>query len=243
MRRYLVVDDNRAFAENLAEILRDDGDEVVVTTSGKEALAAAAARPFDALVTDMRMPVMGGARLVHEIRRMDPGLPAIVVTAYTGDDDLDSARREGLLAVLPKPVPLAQLRALMSGARRNGLVAIVEDDVDLCDNLGEAFRGEGFTTVYATSVTEAERLGPVAPFAGLVDLRVPGGPSGEALRRLLTTFPELPILVMTAYDTESLEDLGVDPVRVLQKPFDTASLLQELKKLHEARASAVERAS
>ena len=41
MRRYLVVDDNRAFAENLAEILRDEGAEVSVAGSGKEALELA----------------------------------------------------------------------------------------------------------------------------------------------------------------------------------------------------------
>ena len=38
MRRYLIVDDNRPLAENLAEILRDRGDDAVVTTSGPEAL-------------------------------------------------------------------------------------------------------------------------------------------------------------------------------------------------------------
>ncbi|HEX9241869.1 MAG TPA: response regulator, partial [Anaeromyxobacter sp.] len=37
MRSYLVVDDNRDFAENLAEILRDGGDEVVVAGDGRQA--------------------------------------------------------------------------------------------------------------------------------------------------------------------------------------------------------------
>jgi CheY-like chemotaxis protein len=102
MRRYLIVDDNRAFAENLAEILEDDGAEVTVVAGGAEAIEAARKTKFDALITDMRMPVMSGARLVHEIRAVDPGLPAIVVTAYTGEDDLTAARDEGLLAVLPR---------------------------------------------------------------------------------------------------------------------------------------------
>ena len=39
MRRYLIVDDNVEFAENLAEILRDQGDDVAVAASGAEALA------------------------------------------------------------------------------------------------------------------------------------------------------------------------------------------------------------
>src|SRR5689334_11747629 len=139
-RRYLIVDDNRDFAENLSEIVRDLGDEVSVAASGPEALGLARQRRYDAVLTDMRMPLMGGAELVHEIRRIDPGLAAMVITAHVGDDALEAARREGLLAVLPKPVPVARLLELLGAARRDGLVAIVEDDQRLSDNLCEARR-------------------------------------------------------------------------------------------------------
>lgn len=127
MRRYLLVDDNRAFVENLAEILGEQGDLADVAVDGATALELARARRYDALVTDMRMPVLGGAAFVHEVRRIDPGLPTLVVTAYTGEDDLRAARREGLVAILPKPPPIARLLELMRLARRDGLVAMVED--------------------------------------------------------------------------------------------------------------------
>ena len=149
MRSFLLVDDNVAFAENIAEILRDAGHVVASATSGADALRAARERKFDALVTDMRMPVMSGAKVVHEIRRGDPELPAIVVTAYTGEDDLASARNEGLLAVLPKPVPVERLIELLETARRGALVALVEDDAALADNLCEALRDRGFSAVTA----------------------------------------------------------------------------------------------
>src|SRR5687767_13827201 len=97
-RHYLIVDDNRAFAENIADIIRDEGPEVVVATSAQEALAVASEQRFDGVVSDMRMPVMGGAELVHRLREIDPGLTAIVVTAYTSDSDLEAARDQGLLA-------------------------------------------------------------------------------------------------------------------------------------------------
>ncbi|HSD21184.1 MAG TPA: response regulator, partial [Anaeromyxobacter sp.] len=161
MRTYLIVDDNRDFAENLAEIVRDLGDDVVVASDGREAVARARERVFDALLTDMRMPFMGGAEVVHEIRRIDPGAPAMVITAHVGDDAIEAARREGLLAVLPKPVDVPRLLELLRVARRDGLVAVIEDDVRLSDNLCEALRGRGFAAVTASSVLETERLGPV----------------------------------------------------------------------------------
>jgi CheY-like chemotaxis protein len=231
MRRYLIVDDNRDFAENLAEILRDAGDEVAIAESGPEALGLAGATRFDAVLTDMRMPLMGGAELVHEIRRLDPGAAAMVVTAHVGDDALESARREGLLAVLPKPVPLAQLLALLGSARRDGLAVVVEDDARMCDNLAEVLRSAGFAAVTASSVLETERLGPVRPFCAIVDLRVPGGPDGEAMRRLAAKYPGLPMLVVTAHH-DAPPPL---PCRALfRKPFATAELLAEVERLHAA---------
>lgn len=228
MRRYLVVDDNLAFAENLAEILRDAGAEVAVAEGGARALELARATRFDALVTDMRMPVMGGARLVHEIRHVDPGLPAIVVTAYTGENDLLAAREEGLLAVLPKPVPVNRLIELLGVARRDGLVALVEDDAAFADNLAEALRDRGFSAVTARSVAETERIGGVRPFAALVDLRLPGGPDGAAFHRMLERFPKLPLVVMSAYP-DALERAAWP--NTFPKPFETGKLLDAVEKL------------
>ena len=234
MRRYLLLDDNRAFAENLAEILRDSGDQATVVTEGSEAVGLAGTTRFDALLTDMKMPGMSGAAAVHRIRRVDPGIAALVVTAYPGENDLEAARREGLLAVLPKPVPVPLLLGLLSAARRDGLVALVEDDPALCDNLTEVLRGRGFSCATARSVLEADQLSLVKPFAALVDLRMPGGPDGEALRRLRARFPDMPVFVMTAYP-HGVPLEGV--AGVFTKPFDTVSLLEALERAHAARSS------
>ncbi len=229
-RRYLIVDDNVAFAENLAEIIADAGDaEATVVESGAQALERVQKERFDVLVSDMRMPVMNGAELVHQIRRADPALPAIVVTAYTADNELEAARREGLMAILAKPVPVPRLLDLLQRARRNGIVALVEDDEALADNLTEALRGRGFAAVTAHSVTETERLG-VRPFAAIVDLRVPGGPDGMAMQRLAGKFPGLPMLIITAHSDESTVTGGAP---LFTKPFDTGALLDAIERLHE----------
>lgn len=237
MRRYLIVDDNRPFAENLAEIVRDLGGDVAVAESGAEALELAQRRRFDCVLSDMRMPLMGGAEVVHRIRRIDPGIAAIVVTAHVGDDDLAAARREGLLAVLPKPVPVDRLLELLSSSRRDALAVIVEDDQQLSDNLCEALRAHGFGAVAAGSVLETERLGPVRPFVGLVDLRVPGGPHGEAMRRLAQKYPQLPMLVITGY-----HDPPPEPYEALfPKPFDTRELIATVERLHARHSAAIDR--
>src|SRR5512133_2099904 len=234
MRRYLSVDDNRVFAENVAEILRDQGDEVAIAEGGPEALSLASVQRFDAVLTDMRMPLMGGAELVHEIRRLDPQAAAMVITAHVADDALDAARREGLLAVLSKPVDVPRLLDLLASARRDGLVAVVEDDTRMSDNLCEALRSRGFAAVTAASVLETERLGPVRPFCALVDLRLPDAPYGEARRRLATRFPGTPMIVVTGYD----EPPPLPHEDFFTKPFETGALLAAVERLHRAAAVA-----
>jgi CheY-like chemotaxis protein len=238
MRRYLIVDDNREFAENLAEIIEDAGCEAAVAEDGRRALVLVAKTRFDAVVTDMKMPEMGGADLLRELRKIDPALAALVVTAYTTDDDLGRARQFGLLGILPKPVPIGRLLELLAVAQRDALVAVVEDDPALADNISEALQGRGFSTVVATSLADAERIG-ATPFAAVVDMRLPGGPDGAAMARLRGSFPGLPIVVVTGH-----QDI-VRPSDVqgfFFKPFQPEAVLGTLAALHEARVGSGKRA-
>jgi DNA-binding NtrC family response regulator len=235
VKHVLLVDDNRAFAENLAEILRDEGILATLCQTGVEALEKARQTRFDVLVTDMRMPVMSGAALVHELRRVDHDLPAIVVSAYTGESDLADARSEGLLAVLPKPVPISQLVALVRASRRGGLVVVVEDDQALADNLSEVLRQDGFAALTAGSALEAERLGDVKPFAALVDLRLPDAPRGEILGRLAKRFPGIASIIVTGHPDALPAD--AQHAAIFHKPFDTRRLIAELERIHAGRGA------
>jgi DNA-binding NtrC family response regulator len=233
MRSYLIVDDNRALAENLAEIVRDRGDEAVVAGSGPEALAILARRRFDAVLTDMRMPVMDGAELVREVRRSDPGVPTIVITAFFKDAGIRAALGEGPLAVLPKPVPVDQLMRLLDVARRNGRVVVVEDDAMLLDNLGEILQQRGFSTFALRRVADIAALPERPPLLSIVDLRVADAVDGESARRLAERYPGTPILAITGHS-----DIPVPPAarRLFVKPFDTSELVAVIEELHEAAA-------
>lgn len=234
MRRYLLVDDNVAFAENLAEILEAEGAMARVVSSPGEALAVLNSDPrFDAVVSDMRMPEMSGAQLLQQVREIDPALPAVVITAYTGDDDLRLARDQGLLAVLSKPVKPDVLTDTLARARRGGLVAVVEDDPALADNLTEALRTQGFATVTASNVLEAEKLSHLQPFCAVMDLRLPGGPDGAALDAFRRRFPQVPVFVVTAHADEATPP---PCERLFVKPFSTPLLMDELERAFQRRA-------
>lgn len=227
MSRFLIVDDNVSFAENLAEIIGDLGDEAVVADCGTRALELVRQQRFDVLVSDMRMPEMSGIEVVRRIRQIDPGLPVVLVTAYSaGQDEL--AQHAGLLGLLPKPVPIPRLLQLLARARRNGIVAVVDDDANFVDNWCEILRQHGFAPVAAGSLIELNVLADLPLLAALVDVRLPGAPDGEALRQLAERFPSLPLLAMTGFADIEL------PVRVearFDKPVAPEPLLDQLERL------------
>lgn len=234
MSRFLIVDDNVSFAENLAEIISDLGDEAVVADCGARALELAGRERFDALVSDMRMPEMSGIEVLYRIREMDAGLPAVLVTAYSAEQD-ELALHAGLLGVLPKPVPIPRLLQLLARARRNGVVAIVDDDVSIVDNWSEILREHGFAPVAATSLAELDALRELPLLAALVDVRLPGAPDGEALRRLATRYPGLPLLATSGFPEV---ELPVSARARFQKPLAPALVLEQLERLRTLEATA-----
>lgn len=225
-RRYLLVDDNAAFVENLAEILEATGAAVDVAANADEALSRLAGDRYDALVTDMRMPGLSGSELLHLARRRDPDLPVVMLSAYVKDAQVSEARREGLLAVLSKPGKVSELVSLLERARRGGMVLLVEDDAALAENLCEALASRGLTPCTAASARELEAL-EVKPFAALVDLRLPDAAVGAPLERVRERFPDTPTLVITG-----VADAGpVESGELFRKPFDTRALVDRLEQL------------
>ncbi len=118
MRRYLLVDDNAPFVENLAEILREDGHEVAFAHDGEAALALILGTRFDALVSDLRMPRMDGAALLERLRAVDPGLPVIFLSGDGEVEPLLLLHPGRPVTVLRKPPRVEELLALLSRAHR-----------------------------------------------------------------------------------------------------------------------------
>src|SRR5690349_11698109 len=114
--RCLVVDDNQALAENLAEILVDWGHVVEVETSGPAALRALKMGFFDFLLCDFRMPGMDGATVIREAMVMQPGVCAVLFSGFMDRSDLAGVSPEHILAILPKPIPISELKRALDRA-------------------------------------------------------------------------------------------------------------------------------
>ncbi len=100
----LVVDDDRGHSEALAKIFKRAGYRVRTAGDGKEALGILTDRPFDLVITDMRMPHMNGLDLLRNIRAMSPHVPVLIVTAFGEWTTYMEAMDCGCVDYLNKPV-------------------------------------------------------------------------------------------------------------------------------------------
>src|SRR3989442_3546595 len=102
----LVVDDDPALLAALPEALRLRMAGVTVETADSAAVALdrIAARDYDAIVTDIKMPGMDGLTLLAEIRERQPDTPILIITGH-GDYDLSvHALRGGAYELIQKPI-------------------------------------------------------------------------------------------------------------------------------------------
>jgi len=107
--RVLVAEDNPINQALLKEQLEELGCRVTLTSNGREALQRWAPGAFDALLTDVNMPVMNGYELVDELRRHDTWLPIIGVTANALREEGERCMAVGMNAWLVKPMSLRTL--------------------------------------------------------------------------------------------------------------------------------------
>ena len=114
--RVLVVDDDLAMAEVLTDGLAERGYDAVPLGSSREAAKRLSEEPFDALVTDLRMPDVDGLALLAIARKVAPGCPVIVMTAYSAVETAIESIRQGAYHYLTKPFKVDELALFLGRA-------------------------------------------------------------------------------------------------------------------------------
>ena len=113
MSRVLVIDDDAALRESLAETIEDLGHDAVQAGNGDAGLAVIAGGGVDAVLLDLRMPGLGGLEVLARLRARTPAIPVAVLTAHANAANTIEAIRLGALDHLTKPVGREALAALL----------------------------------------------------------------------------------------------------------------------------------
>ncbi|HEY9118564.1 MAG TPA: sigma-54 dependent transcriptional regulator [Marinobacter sp.] len=120
----LIVEDDHDLREALVTTLELAKFRVREASDAKQALAQLAESPVDMVVSDVNMPGMSGHELLHEIQRLYPGLPTMLITAYGQISHAVSAMQAGATDYLVKPFEPAVLvdavSKVVGGSRQKG---------------------------------------------------------------------------------------------------------------------------
>jgi CheY-like chemotaxis protein len=201
MRSVLVVDDDRLMVRTLCDLLRRRGFDPHGVHSGEDALARSQARRWDAVVMDVRMGGMTGVEALRLLRQLQPGVPVILMTAYSAPELLTEATRAGVDRVLAKPFPPGVLLdALQLAVSGSSPVLLVDDDAEFLRTLSGVLGARGIRTLQATGLEQALLLLRAhAPQTVLLDLKLDGGDPRSAVVAIRQAVPDVRLILFSGH--------------------------------------------
>jgi DNA-binding response OmpR family regulator len=143
MARVLVVEDDEPIAQPLLRALGREGHAATWAPSGKEGLDAATDARFDLVILDLGLPDMDGIDLCRRLRRGNPDLPILVLTARSEELDTIVGLDAGADDYVTKPFRLGELLArIRAQLRRRGEDTVSAGDVRVDTAARRAWRGD-----------------------------------------------------------------------------------------------------
>jgi two-component system response regulator PilR (NtrC family) len=140
-KHLLIVDDEAALREAIAERLGDHGFIVEQAASGEEALERLAAFAFDILITDLRLPGIDGRQVLDAATERYPDLIAIVITGFGTVKDAVEAIKQGAADFITKPFQFDALMHVLRSAMEQR--RLKSENAYLRSQLEERYRFEG----------------------------------------------------------------------------------------------------
>ena len=240
--KILVVDDNEEFCQNVNDILELKGYEVVTAYDGFKALELVKQDGFDLVLMDIKMPVMDGVETFKKVKKIIPDTPVIMVTAYTAEDLIKQALREGAYGSLKKSLDFDQLLRLIAKATGEGaLILVADDDENLCANIKEMLSDRDYQVCIAydgNTAVEASRRSNFDVI--LLDLNLPMLNGLETYLSIRDFRPDVVAVIITGYSKEMSElieqALQKSVYTCLEKPLDMDKLASLLERIEEQKA-------
>ncbi len=217
----LVIDDSVTFREQISEVLRGQGYEVLIAASGEEGLRSAAVNRPAVVIVDGVLPGIDGPTVVRKLR-LDVALrdtPCILLTGSVDRSAELHALDAGADAFLSKEEDLGMILARVSAVLRNAggagferetasllsskKILAVDDSPTYLQELGATLRGEGYDVILARSGEEALDMIAVQPVdCILLDRLMPGLGGTETCRRIKASpaLRDIPLIMLTAME-------------------------------------------
>lgn len=116
MARILVVDDEKSMRDFLSIMLVKEGYEAVTAENGVRAVKLLKEDIFDVVITDVKMPRMGGLEVLRAAGEYSPGTLVVMITAYATAETAVEAMKEGAYDYIMKPFKIDEIKLVVKNA-------------------------------------------------------------------------------------------------------------------------------
>ncbi len=150
--KLLLIDDEDVVLKSCLRILRNENYEIDTAPSGVEGLEIAGKKKFDIVITDLKMPKLGGMEILKTLKEEQPDVTVIIFTGYATVETAREALKNGAFDYIPKPFTPDELRDVVHNAvaaRQNNAEAKM---LDLMSIVSHEFKSP-LSVVHTTAET------------------------------------------------------------------------------------------
>src|ERR1700682_2444933 len=183
----LVVDDEIEIREGLEALLTSESFQVTLAETGEAGLKQLEDHPFDLMLLDVSLPDRNGLELLREIRRRDPQLAIILITAYGSIDMARAAFKGGAQDFITKPWSndelLVQVAQAVEGRR------LREENVQLKRELKQRYNFPNIIGKSEKMLAVLDLVSQVAPSRSTVLIHGESGPGKDLIAKAIHSAP------------------------------------------------------
>lgn len=140
IEKILVADDEPLIRRLLQEILEKEGYEISLAEDGVAALEQIKKESFEMVITDIRMPGMGGIELLEMVNQISPCTLVVAITAHGSIENAVEAMKKGAYDYLTKPITPHQIKLIIQRASRHK--NLLEENKYLREEINEKYHFE-----------------------------------------------------------------------------------------------------
>lgn len=177
----LLIDDEQGQLDSLKRFLTKRDHNVFSTLNGNEGINIIKENQIDIVLSDYRMPVMSGLEVLKEIKKINPNIDVVIITAYGNVEQAVEIMKSGAYDYLSKPVDLDELENLIK--RISEKKYLMQENESLKNQLQEKFKFESIISQSAKMENVLNLAGRVAQSKATVLIRGESGTGKELIAK------------------------------------------------------------
>lgn len=251
--KVLLIEDDDNARNTLARTIRKDGYDVIAVENGKVGLEAFKKESPLIVISDLKMPEVSGLDVLREVKKVNPNVQFILITAFGETETAINALRIGCLDYIKKPLDVDQLYLALGRAQDNiskfdkvktfPTLLLAEDDTTTRERLSKVLKKEGWHVLGASDGEEALKIfGEHKIDIFLTDLKMPKKDGLTCLHESRQITDDFESIVLSGYgdENDAIEAMREGAINFLKKPIDIDQLIvivqKAIEKLHLVRS-------